>query len=127
MQSSVNDEKSFAKNLLTSLTEIGTNLFSTLETHCKMAVDGHKLSCRDTSLVQEPCKILCEQLNNSVAFLESPDAQSTMEKELTTGLYCSDYKVVSRLHRFSSYYLVLFFALTLGYTILLSSFHFSHD
>ncbi|XP_048503619.1 kinesin-like protein KIN-7N isoform X2 [Beta vulgaris subsp. vulgaris] len=95
MQSSVNDEKSFAKNLLTSLTEIGTNLFSTLETHCKMAVDGHKLSCRDTSLVQEPCKILCEQLNNSVAFLESPDAQSTMEKELTTGLYCSDYKGIN--------------------------------
>lgn len=117
MQSSVDNEKSFAKNLLSSMTEIGGNLFSTLETHCRMAVDGHKTVSMDNSLLQDQCKILCERLNNTVAMLAASDAKST--------LHGSDYKVVSRLNllisKFSSVFWVLFFILTLGYTMFLSS------
>ncbi|XP_057533196.1 kinesin-like protein KIN-7N [Amaranthus tricolor] len=92
MQSSVEDEKSFAKNLLTSMVEIGENLFSTLETHCRTAVDGRRAFSQDTSLVQQQCKILCDRLNNTVALLASSDAQTTMEKGLKTTLSGSDYK-----------------------------------
>lgn len=94
MQSSVDNEKSFAKNLLTSMTEIGANLFSTLETHCRMAVDGHQTFSRDNSLLQEQCKILCERLNNTVTLFASSDAQSSMEKESTAKQYGSDNKGV---------------------------------
>ncbi|XP_021728458.1 kinesin-like protein KIN-7N [Chenopodium quinoa] len=92
MQRSVDDEKSFANILLTCMTEIGSNLFSTLETHCRMAVDGYQTFSTDTSILQEQCKILCDRLNNSVALLASSDAQTTMEKESTTRQCGSDYK-----------------------------------
>ncbi|XP_056697864.1 kinesin-like protein KIN-7N isoform X2 [Spinacia oleracea] len=94
MQSSVSDEKSFAKNLLTSMTEIGSNLFSTLETHCRMAVDGHRTFSTDTSLLQEQWNVICERLNDSVAFLASSDAQSTTRGEFTTKQCGTDYKGV---------------------------------
>lgn len=92
VHTSVADEKSFAKNLLSSLTEIGTNLFSTLEAHCKMATDGHKTFSRDTSILQEQCKVLCERLNNTVALLASSEVQSTGDNESTIRQDNSNFK-----------------------------------
>lgn len=98
------------------MTEVGANLFSTLEEHCRMAADGHRSFSSDTSLLQEQCRILCESLNNTVELSASSDAQSTMQKDSITTLRASDYKVASRLSlsRFSSLILLLFLILTLG-------------
>ncbi|KAK9756502.1 hypothetical protein RND81_01G102200 [Saponaria officinalis] len=92
IQSSVNDEKSFAKNLLSCMSEIGCNLFSTLEAQCTKAVDGDRMFSRDDSLLKEQCKLLCEKLNNTVALMASSEMQSTSEKELKKRQYGSNYK-----------------------------------
>ncbi|KAL9225658.1 hypothetical protein vseg_001554 [Gypsophila vaccaria] len=92
IQSSVNDEKSFAKNLLSCMSEIGCNLFSTLEAHCTQAVDGDRMFSRDDTLLKEQCKFLCEKLNNTVGLMASSELQSTSKKEIEDRQYGSNYK-----------------------------------
>jgi len=121
MQSSVAHEKSFANKLLSSMSEIGTNLFATLESHCTMDREGLRTFSSDDTFVEYQCKLLCEKLNSTVALLASSEIPSTMEKELNTRRTSHDYKVFSRimLSRLSSFFFMLLFPLILGYTILL--------
>ncbi|XVF39773.1 hypothetical protein PTKIN_Ptkin01aG0059400 [Pterospermum kingtungense] len=68
MQSSASDGKSTAK-LLSGTSEIGTALFSTLETHISKAIDGHRSSSGNDSLIQECNKVLSETLKSTITSL----------------------------------------------------------
>ncbi|GMH23207.1 hypothetical protein Nepgr_025050 [Nepenthes gracilis] len=92
VQNSVADEKSFAAKFLSSISEIGINLFSTLESRIEMAMDGRRCFSGDNSLLQQQCKLLCERLNSTVTSLASSKVQSAGVKESgSTGCSC-DYK-----------------------------------
>ncbi|KAH9614704.1 hypothetical protein KSS87_019148 [Heliosperma pusillum] len=88
-QNSVNDEKSFAKIMLSSINEVGSNLFTTLEMQCTKAIDGDRSFRKDDSLLEEQCKAVFERLNNTVALSASSEIQSGVVKELESS---SNYK-----------------------------------
>ncbi|GAB4852400.1 hypothetical protein Ancab_016592 [Ancistrocladus abbreviatus] len=81
MESCIADEKSFAAKLISSTSEIGANLFSSLESHFTMAIDGCRSFRVDNSLLQQQCKLLCERLNNTITLLASSEVQNAEEKE----------------------------------------------
>lgn len=92
MGRSVADEKSFASKLLSSMSEIGTNLFATLESQCTMDREGLRTFSSDDTFVKYQCKLLCEKLNSAVALLASSEIHGTTEKELNTRRTSHDYK-----------------------------------
>ncbi|KAA8538272.1 hypothetical protein F0562_027905 [Nyssa sinensis] len=92
LQSFVPDEKSAAAKLLSGTSEIGTNLFSTLETHFSVDTDGHKTSIMNNSLIQEQCKMLCEKLNSTVTALVLSEAPTFADEHLEIPIYNCKYK-----------------------------------
>ncbi|KAM7516964.1 hypothetical protein LguiA_006547 [Lonicera macranthoides] len=73
-QSFVDDDKSSIAKVLSCTSEIGRCLFSTLETHFSMALDGHRTSAMNNFPIQERCNILCEKLINTITSLELSEA-----------------------------------------------------
>ncbi|GFS44131.1 P-loop containing nucleoside triphosphate hydrolases superfamily protein [Actinidia rufa] len=88
LQSFVTDGKSSASKLLSSSSEIGTSLFSTLETHFSMTIDGRRISGGNNILVQEKGKMLCEMLNNTITSLVLSEAPMNGNKP-SKDLQCS--------------------------------------
>ncbi|KAL5777559.1 hypothetical protein ACOSP7_010485 [Xanthoceras sorbifolium] len=83
MQSFASDGKSSTAKLLSSTSEIGLSLFSSLETHFSMATDGSKSFAGNDSLFQEHCKVLCERLKSTITTLalsETPDIDKKQVK-----------------------------------------------
>ncbi|XP_057973708.1 kinesin-like protein KIN-7N [Malania oleifera] len=73
MKSFVADENSSMAKLLSSTCEIGTNLFSTLETHFSRATEGSKTLTGSSNLIQAQHSALCESLNSTITSLMSSD------------------------------------------------------
>ncbi|CAK9167529.1 unnamed protein product, partial [Ilex paraguariensis] len=69
------DDKFSTAKVLSCASEIGTCLFSTLESHFSMAMDDHRTSTENRSSVREQCNIICERLNGTVTSLVLSDAQ----------------------------------------------------
>ncbi|PSS19699.1 Kinesin-like protein [Actinidia chinensis var. chinensis] len=88
LQSFVTDGKSSASKLLSSSSEIGTSLFSTLETHFSMTIDGRRISGGNNILIQEKGKMLCEMLNNTITSLVLSEAPMNGNKP-SKDLQCS--------------------------------------
>ncbi|GAB2293750.1 hypothetical protein Dimus_027963 [Dionaea muscipula] len=86
MQSSVADEKSFAAKLLSVTSEIGMNLFSSLESHFSMSMDHRTYLNGDTSILNQQCKLLCERLNCPVTSLASSEGK-TQDNEARSSNY----------------------------------------
>ncbi|KAH9699118.1 kinesin-like protein KIN-7N [Citrus sinensis] len=59
MKSFAADGESSTAKKLVSISEIGSSLFSTLETNFLMAMDGDKSFSNNDSLVREQCKVVC--------------------------------------------------------------------
>ncbi|KAH7523757.1 hypothetical protein FEM48_Zijuj06G0045900 [Ziziphus jujuba var. spinosa] len=88
-QSSISDGSSTAK-LLSSMSEIGASLFTTLESHFSMALDGPRSFTEND--FKEYRKVLFERFNSTIKSLVSSETQS-IQKEQVTNLPCSgEYK-----------------------------------
>ncbi|KAF5942791.1 hypothetical protein HYC85_020433 [Camellia sinensis] len=74
LQSFVTNEKSSTSKLLSSTSEIGTSLFSTLESHFSMVIDGQRRSSENNTVIQEQSKLLCERLGSTITSLVLSEA-----------------------------------------------------
>ncbi|KAL3840502.1 hypothetical protein ACJIZ3_025093 [Penstemon smallii] len=74
------DERSVSAQILSTTSELGTSLFSRLESHLSMAVDGKRPSPENDYSVQEQCNILQKRLNSTISSLVLSDT-STIKDE----------------------------------------------
>ncbi|KAL6317873.1 hypothetical protein AAG906_030627 [Vitis piasezkii] len=88
MQSFVPDDESSTSKLLSSTSEIGTSLLSTLENHFSVSIDGNRTFPGNNSLIQEQCKVLCERLNKTITSLVLSEP-STVKPRHSRNLPCS--------------------------------------
>ncbi|XWS14820.1 hypothetical protein CRYUN_Cryun35bG0041400 [Craigia yunnanensis] len=88
MQTFASDGKSSTAKLLCGTSEIGTTLFSTLETHISKAMDGHRSSSGNDSLIQECNKVLSETLKSTITSLILSETAG-MEDEQAKAPLCS--------------------------------------
>ncbi|XP_050265629.1 kinesin-like protein KIN-7N isoform X2 [Quercus robur] len=88
VQSFVSDGESSTAKLLSSTSEIGKSLFTTLETHFSMAMDDRSSSTGNNFLIQEQCKVLYEKLNSTITSLVSSETPSSENEEARAQL-CS--------------------------------------
>ncbi|XWS21313.1 hypothetical protein CRYUN_Cryun30bG0045100 [Craigia yunnanensis] len=84
MQNFASDGKSSTAKLLCGTSEIGTTIFSTLETHISKAMDGHKSSSGNDSLIQECNKVLSETLKSTITSLILSETAGTEDKQVKT-------------------------------------------
>ncbi|ONI33365.1 hypothetical protein PRUPE_1G419600 [Prunus persica] len=86
-QSFISDEKTSAAKLVSSISEIGTSLFTTLETHFSVAFgEGQRSFSETSSLIQEQREVLSERLNSTIKLLVSSEKPSIEnEQECATG------------------------------------------
>ncbi|BFG18223.1 hypothetical protein CerSpe_044960 [Prunus speciosa] len=76
-QSFISDEKTSAAKLVSSISEIGTSLFTTLETHFSVAFgEGQRSFSETNSLIQEQREVLSERLNSTIKLLVSSERPS---------------------------------------------------
>ncbi|KAJ4701581.1 Kinesin-like protein [Melia azedarach] len=87
VQSFSTEVDSSTAKLLSSTSEIGSSLFSTLETHFSMAMDGYKSFSGNDLLIQEQCKGLCEQLKSTVTALVL--SETANDNKQVKNLQCS--------------------------------------
>ncbi|XP_047976169.1 kinesin-like protein KIN-7N [Salvia hispanica] len=76
IQNTVADEKSEIAQILATTTEVGTSLFSTLESHLLMAVDSKRPSPLNDCFVQEQYNNLHQKLSDAVYSLGSSDGST---------------------------------------------------
>lgn len=88
VQSFVSDGESSTAKLLSSTSEIGKSLFTTLETHFSMAMDDQNSFTGNNFLIQEQCKGLYEKLNSTITSLVLSDTPSSENEQGRTKL-CS--------------------------------------
>lgn len=114
-QSFVSDEESSTAKLLSSTSEIGISLFTTLETHFSRAMDDHSSLTGNNSLIQEQSKVLYEKLNSTITSLVL--SQTPTDDEQLGAKQCScENKVAdwSQSSRYCSLTKILFPVMLLG-------------
>jgi hypothetical protein len=106
LQSFVSDEESSTAKLLSSTSEIGKSLLTTLETHFSMAMDDNSSFTGNNSLIQEQRKMLYEKFNSTITGLVlSQTQQSSCENKVAAW---------SHLSRCYSFIMFLFSFMLLG-------------
>ncbi|THF95118.1 hypothetical protein TEA_016984 [Camellia sinensis var. sinensis] len=91
LQSFVTNENSSTSKLLSSTSEIGTSLFSTLESHFSMVIDGQRRSSENNTVIQEQSKLLCERLSSTITSLvlsEAPMNDNNLGGQWNSGGKC---------------------------------------
>ncbi|KAH0990093.1 hypothetical protein GBA52_001576 [Prunus armeniaca] len=95
-QSFISDEKTSAAKLVSSISEIGTSLFTTLETHFSVAFgEGQRSFSETSSLIQEQREVLSERLNNTIKLLVSSERPSIENEQVRTSLCSCEHKVAA--------------------------------
>ncbi|CAL5415220.1 unnamed protein product [Camellia sinensis] len=95
LQSFVTNENSSTSKLLSSTSEIGTSLFSTLESHFSMVIDGQRRSSENNTVIQEQSKLLCERLSSTITSLVLSEAPMN-DNNLSSNLLRNwEYKVAA--------------------------------
>ncbi|MBA0828047.1 hypothetical protein Goarm_012771, partial [Gossypium armourianum] len=115
MQRYTFDGKSSTAKLLRCISEIGSILFSTMETSISNTTDRHKLSSGNDSLIQEYNKMLSEKLKSTITSLILSETASSEDTQTKTPCSCN-FEVVA----WSGYHvsiLALFFVMILGYLV----------
>ncbi|BFG18222.1 hypothetical protein CerSpe_044970 [Prunus speciosa] len=92
-QSFISDEKTSAAKLVSSISEIGTSLFTTLETHFSVAFgEGQRSFSETNSLIQEQREVLSERLNSTIKLLVSSERPSIENEQVRTSLRSCEHK-----------------------------------
>ncbi|KAK8309082.1 hypothetical protein V6Z12_D02G104000 [Gossypium hirsutum] len=89
MQRYTFDGKSSTAKLLRCISEIGSILFSTMETSISNTTDRHKLSSENDSLIQEYNKMLSEKLKSTITSLILSETASSEDKQTKTPCSCN--------------------------------------
>ncbi|EOY15670.1 P-loop containing nucleoside triphosphate hydrolases superfamily protein isoform 1 [Theobroma cacao] len=92
MQSSASDGKSSTAKFLLGTSEIGTTLFSTLEAHFAMAMNGHNSSSGNDSLFQECNKMLSETLKSTITSLILSETAGAEDDQANAPLCSCNFK-----------------------------------
>lgn len=116
-QSFVSDGESSTAKLLSSTSEIGKSLFTTLETHFSMAMDDRSSSTGNNFLIQEQCKVLYEKLNSTITSLVLSETPSSENEEVRVQVCSCGNKVAARsqLSSYCSLIMILFSTILVGY------------
>ncbi|KAH1096984.1 hypothetical protein J1N35_013905 [Gossypium stocksii] len=115
MQRYTFDGKSSTAKLFRCVSEIGSILFSTMETSISNTTDRHKLSSGNDSLIQEYNKMLSEKLKSTITSLILSETASSEDKQTKTTCSCNF--EVAAWSRYHVSILVLFFVMVLGYFV----------
>ncbi|KAA3484777.1 kinesin-like protein KIN-7N [Gossypium australe] len=100
MQRYTFDGKSSTAKLLRCISEIGSILFSTMETSISNTTDRHKLSSGNDSLIQEYNKTLSEKLKSTITSLILSETASSEDKQTKTPCSCNfEVAAWSRYHK----------------------------
>ncbi|CAI8606210.1 unnamed protein product [Vicia faba] len=91
MQRFALDGKFSTEKMLSTMSEIGAQLFSTLEGHFTMYRNGERSSTGNNAIIQEQRKEFRERMNNIITSLELSES-STTEKEERTPLCNCEHK-----------------------------------
>ena len=100
------------------MSEIGAHLFSTLEGHIAVNMDGQRSSTENCTVINGQQKMFRERIDNIIASLEL--SKTSIAEELEKKHKCScEHKVVvcSQISRYRSSIMVLFFVLFLGHLL----------
>ncbi|KAG8499274.1 hypothetical protein CXB51_005722 [Gossypium anomalum] len=89
MQRYTFDGKSSTAKLLRCISEIGSILFSTMETSISNTTHRHKLSSGNDSLIQEYNKMLSEKLKSTITSLILSETASSEDKQTNTPCSCN--------------------------------------
>ena len=103
LQGYISDEKSSAAKLLSSITDIGTSLFATLEADFSVPIADQR------SRIQEQHKVLAERLSSTVKLMVSSETLNIENGQARK----SQVPAWSKLTRYHSLVIILFSALLL--------------
>ncbi|XP_042046839.1 kinesin-like protein KIN-7N [Salvia splendens] len=92
IQNTVADEKSEIAQMLATTTEVGTSLFSTLESHLLMAADGKRPLPLNDCFVQEQYNTLHQKLSDAVYSFGSSDGSTVGDEYKENSSNCSNTK-----------------------------------
>ncbi|KAK4428708.1 Kinesin-like protein KIN-7N [Sesamum alatum] len=91
LQNFIADERSATAQILSTTSEVGTSLFSTLESHLSMAMNGDSPSHNDYS-VREQCNMLHQKLSSIISSLVLSDASTLKDERNEESVYSSKIK-----------------------------------
>ncbi|KAL2454392.1 P-loop containing nucleoside triphosphate hydrolase superfamily protein [Abeliophyllum distichum] len=91
LENFVADEKSATAEILSTTSEVGLRLFSTLEAHFSMSMDGHQSHVNNNS-IQEHCNMLRKRLNSTISSLVLSDTPTIKYEHLEDFQYSSKRK-----------------------------------
>ncbi|KAL0361169.1 UNVERIFIED_CONTAM: Kinesin-like protein KIN-7N, partial [Sesamum radiatum] len=92
LQSFIADERSATAQMLSATSEVGTSLFSTLESHLSMGMDGNRPSHMNGYSVREQCNMLRQKLSSTVSSLVLSDASTLKDERSEETVYSSKIK-----------------------------------
>ncbi|GAV56634.1 Kinesin domain-containing protein [Cephalotus follicularis] len=92
MQTFVSEEKPSAAKLLSSTSEIGASLFSSLENSFSVAMGDHGSISQNDSLIQEHGKVLSERLKSTLSSLVIPETLMVENKGVKNLLWNRNYE-----------------------------------
>lgn len=113
----VSDGKLSAAEVISTIGEIGAQLFDTLETHFTVDMDDGRSSTRNSALIHEQQKQLHERLNTIITSLESSESTLTEKEHVRSPCSNCKLKVVvwPQISRYQSLIMLAFCVLCLGY------------
>lgn len=107
------------------MSEIGASLFTILETHFSISLEGSS-PVENDNLIQEHHKVLSERLKSTIKSLVSSETLSLQDENEMNPLCRCEHKVAawSQLSRYHSFVMILFSAILLGCFIIFYCIHF---
>lgn len=100
------------------MSEIGAQLFGTLEAHFTMYMNGERSSTGNYAVIQEQQKEFHERMNGIITSLELSESPITENQEKSPMYSCEPKVVVwPQISRYQSSIMVLFCVLFLGYLV----------
>jgi centromeric protein E len=112
------DGKFSTEKMLSTMSDIGAQLFATLEGHLTMFTNGERSSTGNYALIQEPQKEFHEKVKNIITSLELSESSITKNQDGTPLCSCEQKVVVwPQISRYQSSIMVLFCVIFLGYLV----------
>ncbi|KAL0325354.1 UNVERIFIED_CONTAM: Kinesin-like protein KIN-7N [Sesamum radiatum] len=94
LQNFISDERSATAQILSTTSEVGTSLFSTLESYLSMAVDGNRPLHMNDYSVREQCNMLHQKLSGTISSLVLSDASTLKDESSEESVYSSKIKIL---------------------------------
>lgn len=118
-QRCVSGGKLSAAKVLSTMNEIGAQLFATLEAHFTVDMDDGKSSAGNSALILEQQEWFHERLNSIITSLELSESSITEKEQVRSPSCRCEHKVVvwPQISRYQSLIILTFCVLCLGYFV----------